>query len=378
MRIGVPRERGPRERRVAAVPDGVRGYTGNGWHVVVETGAGLHAGHTDDDYATAGAVVVADPAVAHDADLVLRVGPPRLEEIALLREGAAVAGFLEPFLDAALLEALAERGVTGLAVEAVPRTTLAQTMDALSSQATAAGYAAALLAATSTPRFLPMLVTAAGTIPPARALVLGVGVAGLQAIATLKRLGAVVHAYDVRPETREQVESLGARFVEAPTVEADEQGYAREVDEDVQRRQWETLAPYVAEADVIVATAQIPGRPAPRLVTADMLASMRQGAVVVDLAAATGGNAEGSRPDEEVVVGGVRLLGPTDLPSRVAADASRMYARNLQALVERMTTDDGFVVDLDDEIVGEVAVVHAGEVRHPKSRALLGLPEVPT
>lgn len=345
---------------------------GWGWSVRVQAGAGSHAGFPDASYSAAGADIVPDHAGAGDADLVLRVGPPATADVAMIREGAALAGFLDPFVDADLLRAINTRRLTALAVEAIPRTTLAQAMDALSSQANIAGYAATLLAAQASPKLLPMMVTAAGTIPPSRALILGVGVAGLQAIATAKRLGAVVHAYDVRPETKEQVESLGGKFVEAPTTEADEGGYAREVDEDTQARQFEVLAPFVADADIVVTTAQIPGRPAPLLITDEMLAAMHPGSVVVDMAAATGGNVSASRPDEVVDVGGVKIHGPTNLAALVPTDSSRMYARNLVALLERIRSEDGFAVDLDDDIIGPTAVAHDGSTRHERSRALLG------
>jgi NAD(P) transhydrogenase subunit alpha len=220
-----------------------------------------------------------------------------------------------------------------------------------------------------------MLVTAAGTIPPARALVLGVGVAGLQAIATFKRLGAVVHAYDIRPETKEQVESLGAKFVEAPTQAADEGGYATEVDADTAARQQEVLATFVADADVIVTTAQIPGRPAPQLITEEMIPPMHPGSVIVDMAASTGGNVAGSRPDEIVDIGGVAIYGPTDLPSRVATDASRMYARNLQEIANRMRTDAGITIDLDDDVIGPATITHEGAIVNPRTRSVMGLDE---
>jgi NAD(P) transhydrogenase subunit alpha len=251
-------------------------------------------------------------------------------------------------------------------------------MDALSSQATAAGYSAALMAAAESPKLVPMLVTAAGTVRPARVLVLGVGVAGLQAIATARRLGAVVHAYDLRPETREQVESLGAKFVEAPTQEADEGGYATEVDRDTAQRQQQILEQYVADANVVITTAQVPGRRAPVLVTHAMLQRMQTGSVVIDMAAASGGNVEGTVADEEVRVDGARVFGPTDLASRVATDASRMYSRNLQELVGRMRgddgDDDGFAVRLDDEVVGPSTIVHNGTVVHPRTREVMELP----
>jgi len=373
MRVGIPTENATREDRIAAVPGSVKTFVDWGWDVVVEDGAGVSAGFPNEAFTEVGATIVLDAAAAHNADLVLRVGPPTHDEIALLSDGSVLVGFLDPFIATDLVDALADRNVTAIAVEAIPRITVAQSMDALSSQANIAGYAAALLAASEAPKFLPMLVTAAGTIPPARALVLGVGVAGLQAIATFKRLGAVVHAYDIRPETKEQVESLGAKFVEAPTQAADEGGYATEVDEDTAARQQEVLAEFVADADAIVTTAQIPGRAAPRLITEEMVTAMHPGAVIVDMAASTGGNVAGSRPDEVVTVGGVAIHGPTDLASHTATDASRMYARNLQEIAERMKTDDGIVIDLEDDVIGPAAITHDGDIVHPRTRSAMGL-----
>jgi len=378
MRLGIPLERAPHERRVAAVPASVKVFTGWGWDVQIETGAGEAAGFPDDAYADAGATIVPDGAAAHNADLILRVERPTFDEIMLVPEGAVLAGFLDPFVATDVVRALADRNITALAVEAVPRTTLAQAMDALSSQANVAGYAAVMLAAAESPKFPSMLVTAAGTIPPARSLVLGVGVAGLQAIATFRRLGAIVHAYDIRPETKEQVESLGAKFVEAPTQAMDEGGYAKEVDAETAARQQEVLAEFVAKSDLVVTTAQIPGRPAPRLINADVVASMHPGSVIVDMAASSGGNVEGSLPDEVVEVNGVRIFGPIDLPSRVATDASRMYARNLQELVGRWRTDDGLTVDLDDDVAGPATITSGGKIVNPRTRAAMGLEEEAT
>ncbi len=354
---------------MAAVPDVAKQYVSWGWEVAIDADAGRAAGYPDGEYTAVGATIVPD---AHDADLVLRVGPPAPEEIEKIPQGAALAGFLDPFVATDLMRAVAERELTAIAVEAIPRTTLAQSMDALSSQANIAGYAAVLTAASATPKLLPMMVTAAGTIPPSRALILGVGVAGLQAIATAKRLGAVVHAYDIRTETREQVESLGAKFVEAITTEADEGGYAKEVAEDAQAQQHAALAPYVAQSDIVVTTAQIPGKRAPLLVTEEMVRAMHPGAVIVDMAAATGGNVALSKPDEEVEVDGIRILGPTNLASMFAADASRMYARNLMALLERArNVETGELdIDLSDEILGECVVSANGDFRHPRTRAL--------
>ena len=355
MRLGVRSERTDSEQRVAATPASVSAMCDLGFEVLVEEGAGAAAGFRDDTYRDAGAEVVTHLSDEPPVDVLLTVGPPFGAD-GVVTDGGVIVGFLEPSSHADAIAALAGRGVHCVAIEAIPRSTLAQAMDALSSQATAAGYAAVLLGATTLPKFLPMLVTAAGTVPPAKVLVLGVGVAGLQAIATAKRLGAVVHAYDIRPETREQVESLGAKFVDAPTQEMDEGGYARAVDEEVARRQREVLAAVVAESDLVVTTAQVPGRAAPRLVDAEMVRAMSAGSVIVDMAASSGGNVEGSRPDETVVIEGVTILGPTDLASRVAEDASRMYARNLLEVVQRLVQDGTVVVDPEDPVVGPAIV----------------------
>jgi NAD(P) transhydrogenase subunit alpha len=370
MQVGILHEHAPGEHRVAATPQTVATYLGWGWQVNVESGAGTAAGFPDHLFTEAGANIV-DGKTARGADLVLCVTPP--DELDDLVSGSVLVGFLDPFVNGDLITALRDRGVTALAVEAIPRTTLAQSMDALSSQASIGGYAAALLAANASPKMLPMMVTAAGTIPPSRALILGVGVAGLQAIATSKRLGAVVHAYDIRPETAEQVESLGAKFVAAPTQEMDEGGYAKEVGTDTQAQQHAALAPHVAEADILITTAQIPGRPAPLLVTDDMVAQMQPGSVIVDMAAGSGGNVAPSRPDEMIDVNGVHIYGPTNLPATIPHDASRMYARNLVNLLERIKSDEGVAINLDDEIIGGTTITHHGEVHHPLSRELLGL-----
>jgi len=342
--------------------------------VVIAPGAGERAGFEDDDYRDAGVDVSSTP--YDKAELVLVVGPPTPDQATLIPRGAALVGFLDPFASADLMKVLTEREITDFAVEAIPRTTLAQGMDALSSQATAAGYHAVLLAATATPRFFPMLTTAAGTVPPVKLLVLGAGVAGLQAIATAKRLGAVVSAYDIRPEVREQIESLGARFIAAPVDEsvAAASGYAREVADETQRRQQDALARSVADADVVITTAQVPGRHAPLLISREMVEGMSRGSVIVDVAAPTGGNCEVTQPGETVVHKGVVVMGPDDLPGRVAVDASHMYSRNLTAFVARITGDDaGLVIDLDDEIVSGACITHDGSVTHPVTRRSLGL-----
>ncbi len=373
MRIAVPSEPPP-ERRVAMTPPVALRLIEQRHAIAVEAGAGAAAGFADDEYREAGVEVAADPVAG--AEVVLVVGPPSLELVARVPEGAVLAGFLDPFTAADLVKLLTERRVTSFAMEAIPRTTLAQSMDALSSQATAAGYEAVLLAATAAPRFFPMLTTAAGTIPPVKLLVLGAGVAGLQAIATARRLGAVVSAYDIRPEVQEQIESLGARFVAAPVDEsaAAATGYAKEVADETQRRQLAALHPHVTAADVVVTTAQIPGRRAPLLVSREMVEAMRPGSVIVDVAAPTGGNCELTRPDEAVVHGGVTILGPTDLPSRAAYDASSMYARNLLALLGRLSGEGGeLALDFDDEIIAGACITHDGRVVHPVVRRSLGL-----
>ena len=373
MRIGVPNEtRG--ERRVAITPQVALRLIERRHQVVIESGAGLGAAISDDDYRSAGVEVSADP--FRDADVVLMVGPPGRDQVERVPEGAVLIGFLDPFSAADVVRSLTERRVTSFAMEAIPRTTLAQGMDALSSQATAAGYAAVLIAATATPRFFPMFTTAAGTIAPVKLLVLGAGVAGLQAIATAKRLGAVVSAYDIRPEVREQIESLGARFVSAPVDEsaAAASGYAKEVADETQRRQIEALAPYVAASDVLITTAQIPGAPAPLLVSREMVEQMRPGSVIVDVAAPTGGNVELTRPGETVEHNGVTIIAPTDLPSRLAVDASQMYARNVTSLLARMADEEGNLsLDFEDQIIAEACITHEGRVVHPVVRRSLGL-----
>jgi NAD(P) transhydrogenase subunit alpha len=371
--IAVPSE-APGERRVALTPQVVRRLRGAGHRVAVEPGVGNAAGFGDDDYAEAGADVTTSPCAG--ADLIVVVGPPTPERATDYPEGATLVGFLDPFAAKELVGVLTQRRITAFAMEAIPRTTLAQSMDALSSQASAAGYHAVLLAATETPRIFPLMMTAAGTVPPVKLLVLGAGVAGLQAIATARRLGAVVSAYDVRPQVQEQIESLGAKFIAAPVDQsaAAASGYAKELSDDTQRRQQAALAPFVADADVVITTAQIPGHAAPLLISREMVDQMRPGSVIVDVAAPTGGNCELTVADQEVRHADVLVLGPTDLASRVAVDASEMYARNLVAFVERLAGDEvELVLDLDDEIVGAACITHAGAVSHPVTRRSLGL-----
>jgi NAD(P) transhydrogenase subunit alpha len=353
MRVGVPRETAAGERRVALVPDAVVRLRQSGIEVVVEAGAGAAAAFGDDDYREAGAAI-GDP---WGVDAVAKVQKPSAEEVDRLREGQVLIGFLQPLTDTAGIERLAAQGVVGFAMESIPRITRAQPMDALSSQATVSGYKAVLLAAERLPRFFPMLMTAAGTVPPARTLVLGAGVAGLQAIATAHRLGAVVFGFDVRPVVREQVESLGAKFLDLGIVgEETEGGYARELTEDEQRRQQQALEERIPEFDVVITTAAVPGRPAPRLVPAAAVQAMKAGSVIVDLAAETGGNCELTKPGEELVVHGVTIIGLTNVPSTMPSDASRLYARNVSALLTHLAPEGELRLDFEDEITAGACV----------------------
>ncbi len=364
MRIAVPRETSPGERRVALVPENVTRLVKQQHEIRVERGAGVAAGFADAAYAAAGAALADGPAALEGAEVVVRVQRPSEAEADLLPEGALLVALLAPHQGGALLQRLAARRVSALAMEKVPRTTRAQSMDALSSQATLAGYKAVLVGADALPRILPMMTTAAGTLAPAKAFVIGAGVAGLQAIATARRLGAVVSAFDVRPVVKEQVQSLGASFVEVPQVAAEGAGgYAKELGASEQERVLGAIAAHVKDMDLVVTTAQIPGRPAPRLLTAEMIRSMRPGSVVVDLAAESGGNCELTRAGEAVVEAGVTVLGPVNLPSTVPFHASQMYGRNVTTLLQHLAKDGRLVLDPQDEIAGAMLVVHDGQVR---------------
>ena len=359
MRVGVTRETAAGERRVALVPDSVGRLAQTGIEVVVEPGAGLEAAYPDEDYREAGAEL----GPAWDAEAVVKVQGPTASEAERLRDGQVLVGFLQPLTDSVGIERLTARGVVAFAMESIPRITRAQAMDALSSQATVAGYKGALIAADRLPRFLPMLMTAAGTVPPAKVLVLGAGVAGLQAIATARRLGAVVSGFDVRPVVREQVESLGAAFLDLGVVgEETEGGYARELTPDEQRTQQEALEQRIPEFDAVITTAAIPGRAAPRLIPASAVRAMRPGSVIVDLAAETGGNCELTRPGEEHSEGGVTIVGLTNLPSTMAYDASRLYSRNVTSLLQHLAPEGELRLDFDDEIVAGACVTRREEV----------------
>ena len=352
MRVGVPKETASGEHRVALVPETI-GRLGEGVDVVVEGSAGAAAGFTDEAYRGVGAAI-GDP---WDAEVVAKVAPPTQDETARLHDGQALIAFLQPLTDAEGVERLAAAGVYGFALESIPRITRAQPMDALSSQATVGGYKAALIAADRLPRFLPMLMTAAGTIPPAKVLVLGAGVAGLQAIATARRLGAVVSAFDVRPAVREQVESLGARFLDLGVQgEETEGGYARELTPEQQAAQQSELQARIPQFDAVITTAAVPGRPAPRLISADAVRAMRPGSVIVDLAADTGGNCELTRPGEEIVESGITIVGTTNLPSQMPTHASQLLSRNIASLLGLLVRDGELMLDWDDEIVAETCV----------------------
>ena len=379
MIAGVLKETLAGERRVAATPAVMPALAKAGLTLLVESGAGEAAGVPDAAYKAQGAEVLPSSAeVVARADLLLRVriSPPSTQagqaDVAAMRAGQALVAFLDPLNEPGIAQALADKGVTAFSMELMPRITRAQSMDALSSMATIAGYKAVLLAASTLPRMFPMLTTAAGTIKPARVFIVGAGVAGLQAIATARRLGAPVEAYDVRPAAKEQVQSVGARFVELPLEAADAEdkgGYAKAQDESFYRRQREMMAKVVSASDVVITTAAIPGKKAPVLITAEMLAGMTPGSVIVDLAAERGGNCELTRPDETVVAHGVTILGPTNLPATVPFHASQMYGKNVATFLAHLVTGGVLTLNLEDEITRETLVTRDGQVVHPRLAA---------
>jgi NAD(P) transhydrogenase subunit alpha len=384
MIVGVPRESFPGERRVALVPAAVPNLTKAGLQVVVEAGAGAAAGYPDADYAAKGAKIAADRAeVFRVADIVVQIlcygsnDKTGKADVPLFRGGQVLIGFLRPLGSIETIQEIAAKGVTSFSVELMPRTTRAQSMDVLSSMATICGYKAVVLAADTSPRIFPMLTTAAGTITPGRVFVIGAGVAGLQAIATARRLGAVASAYDLRPAAKEQVHSLGGRFVELP-IEAkdaeDARGYARAQDETFYKRQRELLGKLVAESDVVISAAVIPGKKPPILVTKEMVASMAPGSVIVDLAGERGGNCELTRPGEIIVEHGVTIIGWFNLASTVPYHASQMYARNVTAFLLHLVKDGKLQLDMDDEIVRETMLTHGGEVVNARVREFFSLP----
>jgi NAD(P) transhydrogenase subunit alpha len=370
--IGVPREIAAGEKRLAVVPDVVRKFKSQGAQIVIEAGAGAGAYFADNDFGDAATVASAAELYAQ-SHVVLKVRPPTLEEIDLMQPGTVLLGFLQPYQEAERAKALADKKITSFAVELIPRISRAQSMDALSSQAAVSGYLCVLLAAENCPKFFPMMTYAAGTLRPAQVMVIGVGVAGLQAIATAKRLGAIVTAYDVRPETKEQVESLGAKFVDTGVSAAGAGGYARELTEEEKKLQAEKLGKAIAQVDALITTAAVPGRRAPLIVTEQMVRGMKAGAVVVDMAAESGGNVAGTVSGSTVTVGAASLIGPTNLPSRMPVHASEMYAKNLFNFLSPFIKDGHLSIDWNDEIIAGSLLTHDGQIRHEGVRKALGV-----
>jgi NAD(P) transhydrogenase subunit alpha len=377
MKIAIAKEIQVDERRVALIPDVVARLVKQGINIGVEAGAGERAFLSDATYEEAGATIYTDAAaLRQEADIVLKVSPVEPHEVDQLRPGSILISFLNPLGQPELIQKLAERQITAFSMEMIPRTSRAQSMDALSSQANIAGYKAVLIAASALPKYFPMLTTAAGTIRPAKVLVMGAGVAGLQAIATARRLGAVVEAFDIRPEVKEQVQSLGARFVDVSLDEdtVAEGGYAKEISEQAKQHTREVLTKHVAASDVVITTAQVPGKKAPLLVTEAMIAQMQPGSVIVDLAAPQGGNCEGTEAGKDVVKQGVTMIGPMNLPSSMPVHASEVYGKNLQALLKLMTTKEGELqLDFEDDIISGACVTHEGEIRSQRVKEALGM-----
>jgi NAD(P) transhydrogenase subunit alpha len=375
--VFIPRERRPGETRVAATPDTVRKMIKQGLEVVLERGAGESSAYPDADYETAGARLTDDPgAAAETADVILTVRPPDPDDVAGLKPGSVLIGLLAPHQNLDLVRSMAERKVTSLAMELIPRITRAQSMDALSSQASIAGYRAVLLAAWRLPKYFPLLMTAAGTIAPARVVIMGSGVAGLQAIATARRLGAVVEVSDVRPVVKEQVESLGGKFIPLPELPSGEGqgGYAREMGEEFLRQQREIVKKHLSNANAAITTALVPGKRAPILITREMLEAMRPGSVVVDLAVEQGGNCELSEPDREVMHNGVLILGPSNLPAGMPTDASNLYAKNVLALLQEIVKEGSITINAADEVLAGSLLTHDGTVLHKPTADLLQTP----
>jgi len=373
VKVAIPKETAAGERRVALVPDTATKLIAAGLQVSIQSGAGDSAYLPDPAYAAAGVTVVPGAAeLLTDADAVLKVQPPDPAEVKLLKRGAVLVSFLQPATQADIVRALAAQQVTAFSLELVPRISRAQSMDALSSQASAAGYKAVLMAAGHLGKFFPMMMTAAGTVAPARVLVMGAGVAGLQAIATARRLGAVVSAYDVRPAVKEEVQSLGATFIELPLEAQEGQGgYAREQSEDFLRKQRELIGEHIAKSDVVITTAAVPGRRAPLLVTAEMVKGMKPGSIIVDLAAETGGNVELTKAGEDVDVDGVTIMGTRNVPSTMPLHASQLYARNVANLLLHLVKDGAINLDFEDEITKGSCVTHAGEIVSERAKQLL-------
>lgn len=379
MKIAVAKEIEVSERRVSLVPDMVAKLVKQGLEISVETGAGEKAYFSDADYEAAGAKIITDAAVLWgEADILLKVSPPQeredgREEIDLLKPGAVLLSFLNPLGNPEIARKLAQRQITALSMELIPRTTRAQSMDALSSQASIAGYKTVLLAAAALPKYFPMLTTAAGTIAPAKVFIMGAGVAGLQAIATARRLGALVEAFDIRPAVKEEVQSLGAKFVEIKLTEETTAagGYAKEISEDSKKRTQEVVAEHVKHSDIVITTAQVPGRKAPILVTEDMVKGMKPGSVIVDLAAEQGGNCACTAPGKDIVYQGVTIIGPINLPSSMPVHASQLYAKNITALMQLVVKDKALNINFADDIVDAACITHNGEIRNQRIKDAL-------
>ena len=374
MQIGVPKETVENERRVALVPSVVPLLVRSGHNVLIESQAGLSSSYSDDAYEASGALISKSTTDVYASDTILKVQAPSVEEVNILREGTTLIGVLQPLTDHQLVKALAEKNITSFSMDSVPRIARAQSMDVLSSMASIAGYRSVLIAADALPKFFPMMMTAAGTIPPAKGLVLGAGVAGLQAIATARRLGAVVSAYDVRTAVKEQVESLGATFLQVELDEESEDsgGYARELSATSQDKARHTIHNAVKEADFVITTAAIPGRPAPVLIEADKIADMKSGSVIVDIAAEGGGNCELTRPGEIVVKDKISIHGPLNLPSSLPTHASQMYSRNMINFLNHLVTESSIVVDLNDDITSGCLITHNREIVHEATVLAMG------
>ncbi len=374
MKVGTPKETEQGERRVAMVPDTVKALVAAGLEVTVEAGAGASAYITDDLYEKAGATIASrGGTILHEADAVLKVQAPRESEISVLRKGAVLISFLQPATQADTVRSLASHGITAFSLELLPRISRAQSMDELSSQASAAGYKAVLMAADRIGKLFPMMMTAAGTVAPTRVLVMGAGVAGLQAIATARRLGAVVSAYDVRPAVKEEVQSLGATFIElALDAQEGQGGYAKEQSEEFLRKQRELIGEHVAKSDVVITTAAVPGKRAPLLVTGDMVKGMRPGSVIVDLAAETGGNVELTQAGRDIDVNGVTIIGTRNVPSTMPRTTSQLFARNVANLLLHLVKNGVITIDLEDEITKGACVTHKGEIVNERARQMVG------
>ncbi|MFP4693104.1 MAG: Re/Si-specific NAD(P)(+) transhydrogenase subunit alpha [Halothece sp.] len=375
MKVAVTKEIEVGERRVALIPDVVSRLVKQGWEIDVEAGAGEAAFFSDRDYEQAGATIVSDKATLwQNTDIIVKVSALKEEELPLLPAGKSVVGLLNPFGEPELIQKLGEQGINSFSLELMPRTSRAQSMDALSSQANIAGYKAVLLGASALPKFFPMLTTAAGTIRPATVFVIGVGVAGLQAIATARRLGALVKAFDIRPEVKEQVQSLGGEFVEMSTEEetTTKDGYAKEVSKDAKQKSQELIAKEVANADVVITTAQVQGKRAPQLVTNDMIKEMKPGSVIVDLAGEQGGNCEPTEAGKDIQMEpGITVIGPINLPSSVPIHASQMYSKNISTLLQYLVKEEQIQLDFDDDIIDSICLTHNGELRNQKVKEIL-------